>query len=133
MAKFLIVIEEQLQESGQRITIYQCDAKAREKNCEFNSKTRTNNRKEYVWSMMRPIFTYGTKSKYHLVCDSFLRRRDYYFAANNLYAKIMHVHMWSPFFVDFWVQHLNYHAHVTSLHTWSQITLYVEHAIFNLH
>ena len=45
-------------------------------------------------SMMRPILIYGTKSTY-IVCDSFLRGRDY-FVVKTLDVKIMHAHMRSP-------------------------------------
>ena len=50
------------------------------------------NRTDILSSMMRPNFTCGTNSTYHLVCDSF-RRRGLLFYNKTLNVKIMHTHV----------------------------------------
>ena len=46
-------------------------------------------------SMIRLILANETKSTYHLVYDSLLRKGDYYYVVKTLDVKIMHTHMCS--------------------------------------
>ena len=54
------------------------------------------------------------------------------YSKKNLYVKIMHAHMCSPFLLNIWLWHLDHHAHLTSQSFFLQITLYAEHVTSKL-
>ena len=80
-----------------------------------SQRKKGENRINVLSFIMRPILTYGSKSTYYLLCDSFLRE-GLLLIAKTLNVKITHAHKCSPFVVEIWAWHSHYHVRQTSHH-----------------